>query len=221
MRNIILFLSVLYSCIVFGQGELLSVSAKVDLTKSVIDVEQVLKLDLPDSIQSIDIKNLHFEGTQIIFNSAIVGGNKLSVKEISSDGLTHLELTSNGKPLKEVLLNFKAEVQQGVFYLPLFFTNMSAASSENDFFKMTMKINTTEDYIIHFPNVDVTETITETIKTVSLEAPALPSVIRMELISKDEEKGLEFLDLVDWLVAFIFGVIGVLIWKNRKRLMHG
>lgn len=221
MKRFLLFLTLVYTFNITAQSELLSVSAEVDITTSAIIVQQNLILNLPDSVQVFKLKALDFKGTTLSDISAKSGETNLNLKESYSEGLNHIELTaSNGISLKDISITYKVEVDEANFYLPLFFTNLAAASSDNGFFKMNIKMLQKQAYIIHFPKVEIIEKTANNYKELIFEVPALPSLLRIELFS-DEKSGFNFINTVDWLVGVIFVVIGFLIWKNRKKLMYG
>ena len=55
---------------------------------------------------------------------------------------------------------------------------------------------------------------------ITLEVPALPSLFKLELLSK-EATGMQFATMVDWLVALLFVIIGIIIWNKRNLLKYG
>jgi|GEM_PF-1814206 len=204
-----------------AQGELLGVSTQVDMTGKVIEIRQDLALDLYDSITSIQLKMLVFEGTSLGEIAVTADEHTIKYKTITSEGMKVLELIlPEDKTCDKISISYPINVKDSDFYLPLFFTNLPAAASNDDFFNVQFKMPLTLQYRIHFPKVDTETTETATFKTIALNVPALPSLLRMTVFTK-EKKGLNYANIVDVLVIGIFIGIGFLIWVNRKQLIYG
>jgi len=219
MRSVIFYLMIFWTGTILAQGELVHSSVKVNMTTPVIAVEQFLELNLPDSIQNIEIKVLNFKNVTLSLISAKSEGKILPIEIITSKGLQHFKLSSLNS-IRNITLNYNVFIEGDAVEIPIFFTDLPAASSENDFFKAELKTQTNHSYDIQFPKVTLSETIENEIKTIKLEIPALPSVLKAKR-TFNEKLELSFLSLVDGFVALIFVVIGILIWKNRKRLIYG
>ncbi len=219
MKQCILLLTLLFCLSLKAQGELLDVSATVNISSAHIQVEQHLKFNLPDTVKQIEIKALQLEGTELLFNNAISDNELLTGMPIATKGLTHLKLTS-ANPLKEVIIRYTLKVDKEIFYIPLFFTNLTAAGSENNFFKLRVAAPEIQKYNLLFPDVITTKKVVNHVSITNLELPALPSLLRLEKLS-NKSKGVRFLNFVDGFVALIFLIIGGLVWKNRKRLIYG
>ncbi len=204
-----------------AQGELTAVSIEVAMEDSVLRVRQTFALSLTDSVSSFEIKALQFEGTKLDFLAASLKGEALGITYIPERGMERLKLRKEvGKPWSEVVCTYKVKVTDQQFYLPLFFTNFSAATSENDFCRLKLRMPQTENYRLLFPTVKWEESLNQTDKVVSLEVPALPAFLRLKRL--DGNQGAFSLnDTVDLLAVFLFLGIGVLVWINRKRLSYG
>jgi len=217
----VLFLAFLWTLTITAQSELLSVSVKADMTASVIEVKQNLILSIPDSIQEIELKALKFAGITLSLTTVTSNNLNIAYKENQTEGLNSVLLVLNkGENIKNITVDYTIKIIEDYFYLPLFFTNFPAASSKNDFFKMDIKMPEEQAYTIHFPKVAIEEKIENNAKQIIIEAPALPSLLRMEIFS-ETKKETTFVDMVDWLVGVIFIIIGFFIWKHRKKLMYG
>ncbi|NAS29939.1 hypothetical protein GTQ40_03045 [Flavobacteriaceae bacterium R38] len=221
MKKVILLLTFLWTFTIAAQSKLLNASANIDMTASTIVVQQNLALDVPDSIQNLELKALDFKGTKFSLTSVESNFGDLNFRESYTEGLNHIWLTSDsGKSLNNIVLTYSIEVENSNFYLPLFFTNLPAASSDNGFFKMNVKMLPEQAYTIHFPKVKIEEKTENDLKELRFEVPALPSLLRMELLS--EEAGeFNLINMVDWLAGFVFVIIGFFIWRNRKKLVYG
>ena len=218
MKWILSFFIVWLPSLLWSQGTLEKVSVDIKFQDATILVRQQFTMNMPDSIQTIRLKALEFEGNTFLGEVVANGIRPIIVEKEEKKGLDQLKLTS-ASGFKEIMLSYKLEVVKGTFYVPLFFTELAATSSDIDFFQMKMQMSEQLDYAIYFPGVPVQEQIEKGIKAVRFTVPALPSLVRMELFSEKKEAG--FLDNVDMIVALLFVGIALLIWKYRKRLAYG
>lgn len=204
-----------------AQGELTAVSVEVDIADSVLQVRQAFSLSLADSVTSFDIKALQFEGTSLDFLTASLEGDDLVLEDIPEQGMNRLRVSkAEGKTWSRVVCKYEVKVRGKQFYLPLFFTNFSAASSQNDFFSIQMRMPKTQNHTVLFPTVKWEEAASQTDKVIRFEVPALPAFLRLK--RQDGEKAeIALNDAVDIGAAFLFLGIGLLIWVNRKRLSYG
>lgn len=221
MKRILSFILISCSFIGIAQSELTAASVNIMVKDTGINVQEFLILNVPDSIQTIELKTLEFEDIILSVNRVMSDGKILDFNHNVSKGLNLLSIKSNGKPLKELQVLYTVQVKNEAFYLPLFFTNLPATSSDNDFFKLNITLDKAQDYVIHFPKVDIEVNEQQSLKTLTMQVPALPSLIRMELPLSSKANSLQFIDLIDWIVALIFVIIGYFIWRNRKQLMYG
>lgn len=205
---------------VIAQGELRGVSAEVDMSGIAIQVEQTLHLNLPDSVQSIEVKAFEFPGTALSLISANSAGEILLLEELEKEGMKYVKLSTQTGRLSDILFTYEARIAEDQFNLPFFVTDFSAASSDNDFFKLNIRMKKSQAYSLRFPKVDMQEITGESYKEIQLEVPALPSFLGMELYTGEKE-AVEISTIVDWLVALIFVGIGFLIWFNRNLLSYG
>lgn len=204
-----------------AQGELTAVSVEVAMQDSVLQVRQTFSLSLADSVSSFEIKALEFEGTKLDFLTATLDGTDLVVTDLPENGMNKLRVRKKeGRTWSEVVCTYEVEVTSKQFYLPLFFTNFSAATSENDFFSLQLRMPKNDNFSILFPTVEWKESSNKTDKLIQLEVPALPAFLRLERHDGDQ-RGLSLNDTVDLFAVFLFLGVGLLIWVNRKRLSYG
>jgi len=204
-----------------GQGQLTAVNTTINMLGPDIQISQEFTVDLPDSIRTITLKALHFEGTT--FSGVLVesNGKLTTVKEEGYKGLRQFTISAApDDALKDIMVSYILETVNNDFYIPLFFTNLPAAHSDPDFFKGSLYVFGNTDYQMHFPKVILNEFPDNAIKEVMFELPALPSMIHLEI---DAVNTAGFWDThqVDIIVALLFAGIGFLIWRNRKRLAYG
>lgn len=221
MKRLIYILMFLGVTSLSAQGELTAVSVEVAMEDSVLQVQQTFSLSLADSVSSFEIKALEFEGTNLDFLAATLAGEELALTKIPEEGMERLEVSKPaGKAWSVVVCTYEVKVTDQQFYLPLFFTNFSAATSENDFFSMQLRMPAAQNYRVLFPTVKLEESLNETEKVISLEVPALPAFLRLQRL-EGAQRGLSLNATVDLLAVFLFLGIGILIWVNRKRLSYG
>lgn len=221
MRKTVSLFAVLFTVIIGAQSELTSASVEIDIKDtSYIEIKQTLLLNVPDSIQQMNLKLLKFEGTSVTLNEINSSEEVISFTEIDSKELQQITLFSDGKPFQAIELDYSVQVENEEFYLPLFFTDLPASSSDNDFFKARIQMQNNQNIIMHFPNVELTENIEFNKKNVTMQVPALPSLFRMEFTSEAVSKA-SITAIIDWVVALVFVLIGIIIWRNRKQLMYG
>jgi len=218
MKTLLCFLVSLYGFNLAAQSSLLGGSAILEIETQKVHVQQTLEVQLPDSVQQLQLRILDFEGSSLSNISVTSNGKEIRFQTTALDGLSTLQLNST-EDFRQLKLSYWIDTTTPDFYIPFFFTDLAAANSENSFFKIAIRLPETQDYILHFPSLAVNETVHGGKKEVSLEVPALISVLRMELI--DEKKAIGFAGMMDALVALIFVGIGIAIWINRKRLAYG
>lgn len=203
-----------------AQGELIAVSVEVAMEDSVFNVQQTFVLSLADSVSSFEIKALQFEGTSLDFLAATLAGEELALTKIPEEGMERLKVSKPArKAWSAMVCTYEVKVTSQQFYLPLFFTNFSAATSENDFFSLQVRMPATQNYRVLFPTMKLEESLNETEKVLNLEVPALPAFLRLQRF-EGEQKGLTLNATVDLLAVFLFLGLGILIWINRKRLSY-
>jgi len=200
-----------------AQSSLLSASAILEIDGQKIYVEQILEVQLPDSVRQLKLRILDFEGSSLSNISIISNGKQTSFEKEEENALTTLKLISS-EGFQKLKLSYWVHTAEPDFYIPFFFTDLPAVNSDNGFFKTAIRLPQTQEYTIHFPNVALNETVDGSEKLVSFSVPALVSVLRMELLHG--EQGIGFANVMDGLVAFIFVIMGILIWINRKHLAY-
>ena len=220
MKYTLSFLLLFITIIGISQTELTSAAAMVNIKDTSIEVEEQLNLILPDSIKNITLKTLKFDQTVLSVNGVKANGKAVAFKQSQANGLDIIEISLNGESIKKMEITYTVQVEKEAFYIPIFFTDLPVTASDNDFFKLDIQLKQEQDYLLHFPKVDKIETSDQGVKKVTLSIPALPSLIRMELPTA-RATAFRFSHFIDWMVAFIFVIIGYLIWKYRKQLMYG
>jgi len=212
-----------------AQSKLTGVSTDLKCINEQYFIQQNINVNLEDTVSYLDLKALIFEGSDIKDIEVFVGTNydsddkvihPVHFNNLNSKGLTHLRIILKESNAETISIHYTVKVDKSTFYLPLFFTDFVAASSDNDFFKMSISYAQKEYYQIHYPTVQLTELIENGKIVAQFELPALTSMIRMEQLAY-ADKPFNFVDLVDWGVALLFILIGFLIWHNRKRLIYG
>ena len=221
MKIFICILSCFLSVMSIAQSELTSAAVDITVKDEVVEVQQQLQLNVPDSLQKIGLKSLEFAGTALKLTEISSAGTVLNFEQKQAKkGLNIVTISSTEQPFKTLTLNYTIIPDKAHFYLPLFFTDMPAANSDNDFFKASLKLPKKQNLLLHFPKVELLESETANEQLITLEVPALPSLFRLELLPK-EATGMQFATLVDWLVAFLFVIIGIIIWNKRNLLKYG
>ena len=111
-----------------------------------------------------------------------------------------------------VELQYQMPVQDDIFDLPVFFTNLHAQHSEADFFQATIQSQKAVRLI--FPSIETSDLKPETL---NFELPALPSRLTLDISGEK----VATVDPVDILVAGIFIAIGFIAYIRRKDLYYG
>lgn len=223
MKRLLLLFTVVFSILIQAQGELKSASADIYIEDNRrIVVKQNLKVNVPDSIWQMNLKLLKFDGTLSVLNEIKSDGEpiKHTFAKSYSDDLHIVEIESNGKPFTDIELNYTVAISRESFYIPIFFTELLSTSSNNDFFEVNIIRHSTQNMILHFPKVNQIESDITGEKITSIQVPALPSLIKMELPSSNTSK-ISVTTIVDWVVALVFVLIGIIIWKKRNQLRYG
>ena len=208
------------SVISIAQSELTGAAVDIVINDTRVEVQQQLTLNVPDSIQKIALRALEFAGTNLTLEEISSAGKSLNFEQTEAEGLNVVTVTSNQQAFKTLDIRYTIIAEKAHFYLPLFFTNLPAADSDNDFFKAHLKLPKNQNFVVHFPKVDMVQSEIQKEQLITLEVPALPSLFRLELLPK-EATGMQFAAMVDWFVAFIFVVIGIIIWIKRNQLRYG
>ena len=220
MKYFIGLLSCFLSVISIAQSELTGAAVDIVINDTRVEVQQQLTLNVPDSVQKITLRALEFAGTNLTLKEISSTGESLNFEQSKAEGLNVVTVTSTQEAFKTLDIRYTIIAEKAHFYLPLFFTNLPAANSDNDFFKANLKLPKNQNFVVHFPKVDMVQSETQKEQLITLEVPALPSLFRLELLPK-EAMGMQFAAMVDWFVAFIFVVIGIIIWTKRNQLRYG
>jgi len=220
MKYVVLILLFISSAPNVAQQQLLGVDASIAVTPTHIKIEQHLKVTTEVASTSIVIKALQFKANQVAVISARASNEDLHIDTLGIKGLLQLELSSKtSKPIEEIVVSYRIVNDTPQISIPMFFTDLEAASSDRDFFDLNIQLPKSQDYIIHFPTVNKNETTGDAVREIAFNMPALPSVIRMELLSGNE-KTMRFVTKVDIAVALIFVGIGYVIWRKRRHLLY-
>ena len=204
-----------------GQGSLLSASATMNLSDEKISVSQYFKIDVPDSVSNIRLRALDLENTTISLKTITSEGKALLFTEENIKGLYVFKIaTAENDVYENIELNYDVAYSGNSLSIPLFFTDMPAASSDINFFETTLFIPENQEYKFHFPKVSTKTDNLASQKKVTYNLPALPSMIKLELYGS-EKRSASFLSVVDALTLLIFIGIGILIWVKRKHLKYG
>ena len=220
MKYTLSFLLLFVTVIGISQTELTNATAMVNIKDTSLEIQEQLNLMLPDSVKNITLKALKFDQTILSVNVVRANGKAVTFQQSQANGLDIIDITLNGESIKKIEVTYTVSVENEAFYIPMFFTDFPVTTSDNDFFKLDIQLKQEQDYIIHFPKVDKIETSNQGVKKVMLNIPALPSLIRMELPAATAAT-FRISNFIDWMVAFIFVIIGFLIWRYRKQLMYG
>ena len=218
MKTLLCFLLSLSGCIVMAQNTLKGGAAVLDVDGQKVHVKQSLEVQLPDSVRQLRLRVLDFDGSSLSNISISDKNKKIPFEASGTGGIRSFDLSSD-QGFQQLAITYEIDIAQSDFYVPFFFTDLASADSENGFFKIAISLPEEQAYILHFPYSNTKESADGGKKTVALELPALLSVLRMELVNEDKTMG--FARVMDGLVIFVFVVMGVLIWMNRKRLVYG
>ncbi|MEP1097545.1 MAG: hypothetical protein ABJG78_20680 [Cyclobacteriaceae bacterium] len=213
MRLFSILVCLLLSFCILGQSTIEKVVTEVRYEDQQFHVAQTLYFNLSGSTETIELKALRFKNMQI--GVVDISG----FKYVQQHGDDLIRITLHVESIDSVELRYTVKATEKVFYLPLFFTNLAAASSEDGFFKMDL-LAQSQSIHVHFPTVETREITEEGVNRSSIELPALISGVRLELLD-DSESPSDIVAIVDWSVALLFAGIGFLIWYNRKKLIYG
>ena len=219
MKSFVSYIAFFWVTFTFAQSNLQGGSVLVEIVGKRIHVQEVLDLQLPDSVRQLRVRLLSFNGSSISNVSATSGEQTMTLEKQHSNGLTKIDLFSK-EAIKQIELSYWVDTKESDFYIPLFFTDFPATNSDTNFFKIALRLPKTQEYALHFPNVLTNESLDGNLKEISLEVPALISTLRMEFFDGDKPS-YGFASLMDGFVGFIFVIMGLIIWKNRKRLAYG
>ena len=201
-----------------AQGKLTEVTVDAQFIDGEFYIEQKLFIEA-DTVQSLELKALKFE------NSTISEIRVESLKTVDfevqeEDEIVKVQVKSYSEEQPAIIVYYKVKPLNPEFYIPIFFTDLQASDSDNGFFNMNIRLSEEQGYFVHFPTVEIRETIAEEDKSLSFDLPALPSVIRMEWTNGNNGFW-NYINMADWIVAVIFVIIAILIWRNRKQLIYG
>ena len=220
MKYFACVISCFLSVMSIAQDELKSAFVDITINQGRVEVQQTLQLNIPDTVQKITMRALEFAETNLVLNGISSVGKALDFKQSQTKGLNSVTISTTEQPFKTLVINYTVIPAKAHFYLPLFFTNLPAANSDNDFFKAILKLPKNQNLLLHFPKVELIESETANEQLITLEVPALPSLFRLELLP-EAATGVQFTMVVDWFVALLFVIIGIIIWNKRNLLKYG
>jgi len=120
-----------------------------------------------------------------------------------------------------VQVSYVVNKHEALTEIPLYFTELAAATSAEDFFTCQLQIPKQQMVYFHFPTAVLSQSLTDQgQQLVAFNVPALPSMIKLEL-AEDVSRASFNTTLIDISVAVVFIVIGVLIYRYRKVLIYG
>ncbi len=201
----------------FGQGLLRKVSLVVHDSAEGYEIEQKFTLQLDSASPTFILKSLHFQGSLIKVNS--VEGNHDIDYEVAMTNPLAIDVSTTDK-LSELTVSYVVKTRRKSFYLPLFYTNLTATSSNDDFFTASINSNQMELLRLHFPSTQIDMEGATKDGILTFQLPALPSVLRMEK-ADNPTAGILFTTVVDLAVILVFIIISFLIWRKRKQLFYG
>ena len=213
----------------FAESTISGVKTSLVCAEGEYFVQQDLMVELDDTLSYFDLKALIFEGTEIKYIDVSFGRENGSKDEVmspvdyealNSSGITHLRISNKPKKVALIRLQYALRISKDVFYVPLFFTDFGAASSDNDFFRMNIQYAETANYHLHFPTVPISTENQDGTLISQFELPALASMIRMERLEDSNER-VNYVNIIDGSVALAFVIVGFLIWYYRKQLIYG
>ena len=216
------FVGVLFFAIgiLHSQGELTKASTLIGVLDDEVVVKQNLHLNFPETTKNFTLKMLVFEGNELRDLSIYSDGKSIPINGDEVDGLITIPIEWPSGNLSNILeLVYTVEMETEDKYIPFFFTDLAATNSDDDFFTIELRMEKNADYNLSFPNVKMTEKLTNEWKQINFQVPALTSMLRLEM-HDGPRTDFALATWMDCLVALIFIVIGIVIWMNRKRLAY-
>ena len=223
MRLIPLILALLVFNIGISQTKLTGVAVEVQyqLDAKQYSVKEVMNFDTLMAGETLKLKSLILNGSKETEPFIASRNAQFKVKKISQD-LAEFDLQvwrNTSDNLLEV--TYLVEEASGTTDIPLYFTELPAASSNEGFFRFEMDVPEKQSYHFRFPSVTLEEAMMDNgYKKVSFSMPALPSMVRLSLLEEDAEAPMATA-VIDIAVAATFIFIALLIWRYRKKLVYG
>jgi hypothetical protein len=201
-----------------ANGTIESVIVDIDIKEGNYSIKQSIAVLLTNEDEAFLIRALPVKEAQLFIDSILVDNERVSSEVINMTGTldSRIELSAGNKIID---IYYQLSEIPDEFTIPIFFTSLAASNSETDFFKAT--ISTTIDYkfIVQFPMVPLIEEENGMYRVTSFQLPSSPSMIRVKKGTSSDVKSSG--EWVDWGVGFVFLIIGVLLWINRKKLTYG
>lgn len=218
MRSLFVFVCVLSGLMAKGQT-LEGVQVHLSGHWPRLEMRETLTFAFGEIQSNITLKALQRTGVDLSEIVLLENDRPIAFDKSTEKGLLQIK-TSLASKSGVVVLHYVILCDSRNMDLPLFFTEFAASSSEDDFFSMTMEMPATVQPFMHFPTVDLEESMSGANKVLTFQLPALPSMIRMELLESGEPAPI-YTQIADGLVILVFVLSAALIWTNRKRLFHG
>ncbi len=152
---------------------------------------------------------------------SVASSGKTTVNQTEKSDAFNLAKVTFNKDLEKgwIELSYTVKVNKDLTEVPLFFTELSAVSSEEDFFTFELELPENQSVYFHFPTTEVIQTpLVSEKQSISFNLPALPSMIRLEL---DESQASNKIAVIDISVGLIFLLIGLLIVRYRNVFRYG
>jgi hypothetical protein len=219
MSRLLTLIFIISSFCLSANGGVKSVEASVKINGSVAAISETIYFEIPDSVRSVVIKALPFEGSQVFIDSLKLDHELLSYEVLSMNPIILLRVPIGMLSSNKLTFHYRVKVKEKSFFLPLFFSELHSLNSDTDFFAMEIIWSQNENYTIHFPKVPMKVNHEGNEEVVSFQLPAAPSLIRMEMT--DGKSGFSINQLIDISVGVVFLIIGFVLWIFRKKLAYG
>ncbi len=226
MRWLLIILGLIISNGLFAQSKIDQVAIEAKTIDGIFYVTEKLHVSLMDTVTVLNLKSINFSGSEI--SKVIVQVNDdqrlatdLSYELVNNEGLYHIKIGIPDAKLRVIQVSYLVTTKQKEVYLPLFFTDLAAAASENDFFNMLISYPENESFYLHFPAGNlVRSNEISGYETIQFNLPALASVVRLERLASHTSSPF-YIKAIDWATALLFIAIGIIIWFYRKKLIYG
>ncbi|NNF33976.1 MAG: hypothetical protein HKN68_07700 [Saprospiraceae bacterium] len=196
-----------------------SVQANMIIQDGSIAIIEEISYELSNDPDSLIVKILPFEGSELFIDSILMNDAPQSYEILTMKPIIIIKLSSVKNGMEKLIFHYRIAFNEASFFIPLFFSDLTATKSQSDFFNLKMNWSKDEDYNIHFPKVPMEVKENANQKFTTLEMPAAPSLVRMQRV--EGHSSLSFNQVVDLGVGAVFLLIGLLLWMNRKKLAYG
>ena len=191
---------------------LTSVNLEIEIGAETVVAKELISISSIQPDDEVRLRTLELGEVRLSGFRLKVGGEGVIpiVERLESEVLMVLRDVADS--VINVELQYQMPVQDDIFDLPVFFTNLHAQHSEADFFQATIQSQKAVRLI--FPSIETSDLKPETL---NFEPPALPSRLTLDISGEK----VATVDPVDILVAGIFIAIGFIAYIRRKDLYYG